>query len=264
MSEHPISASQMTPSSVSIDSMMSGLNPVKEQFEFAQLRLMVGEPIKLETRNPRGRYGVRFLGAYPQQGLLLSAPVLNESVKSLKVGTKLRLRFVAQQRACAFSSRVLKLEHTPAPMLWIEYPDQVEAVRIQQRPRVEAQLIVSVDEVDAGNFGGGWPRQALCADLSLEGARIEAGDQLGEIDDGLFITLRVQVGGVDQVMLLEARIRALEEIEDGFDSSGKADLGAGMRMVHGVEFSGMDEETRLILSGFIYQQQLLQLLGPEL
>ena len=101
---------------------------------------------------------------------------------------------------------------------------------------------MSVDEADPGNFGSGWPRQALCGDISLHGARVEASDQLGEIGDGLYITARVGVGEIDQVMLLEGVIRNLEEIEDSFND--------GFRMLHGIEFVAPDEGNSTDLDRF--------------
>jgi hypothetical protein len=138
-------------------------------------------------------------------------------------------------------------------MLLLEYPREVEAVLVRKAPRVNSRLIVSVDEADPGHFGSGWPRQALCCDISLHGARIEAGDQLGEVGDGLYITARVKVGEVDQVMMIEGTVRNLEEVEDSFSD--------GFRMIHGLEFSSMDEETQLILAGFVYQQMLREQVG---
>ncbi|WP_421864895.1 flagellar brake protein [Motiliproteus sp.] len=230
------------------------LSAVKEQLRFDELQLRVGDRIRIDSPNPRGRFTVRYLGAYPDQFLLVSMPVQHDVVKPLRSGTRVQLRFVALDRACVVNARVLKAVDEPQPMLWLSYPEQVEAARVRELPRVATDLIVSVDEAEPGHFGGGWPRQALCSDLSLRGACIEAGDQLGEIGDGLLLTLRLQVDGIDQVLLLESRIRSLEEVEDS--------LAGGYRMLHGVEFAAVDEDNRLVLAGFVYQQLLLEQFGP--
>ncbi|MEH6652299.1 MAG: flagellar brake protein [Motiliproteus sp.] len=225
----------------------------KEQLLFDDLKLAVGERVKLESVSQRGRYTVRYLGAYPGRCLMVSAPVHNGVMVSLKEGSAVRLRLIALNRACAFSCRVLKVISSPVSMLLLEHPGEIETVRVRKSPRVTSQLIISVDEAESGQFGSGWPRQALCGDISLQGARIEAGDQLGEVGDRLYVTSRVQVGTVEQVMMIEAVIRNLEEIEDSFSG--------GFRMVHGVEFTGLDEEGLLILTGFVYQQMLQEQVG---
>lgn len=229
------------------------LQGVKEQVRFDDLKLAVGERIRLETASPRGRFSVRYLGAYSERCLMVTLPILNGVEKPIKEGAPITLRLIALNRACAFKTRMLKAQSVPVPLLFLDYPDAVEAVLVRKAPRVNTQLIVSVDEADAGHFGSGWPRQALCSDISLHGARIEASDQLGEVGDRLYVTARVRVGEVDQVLLVEGVIRNLEEVEDSFSE--------GFRMVHGLELVGMDEETQLILTGFVYQQMLREQVG---
>ncbi|MEH6471284.1 MAG: flagellar brake protein [Halopseudomonas sp.] len=229
------------------------LQGVKEQLQFDDLKLIVGERVRLETVSPRGRFSVRYLGAHVGRCLMVTMPLVNGVVKPVKEGTSMTLRLIALNRACAFKTRMIKAQTSPVPMLFLDYPDSVEAVLVRKAARVNSQLIVSVDEVESGHFGSGWPRQALCCDISLHGARIEASDQLGELGDGLFITARVSVGEVDQVLMLEGKIRNLEEVEDSFND--------GFRMVHGLEFVGLDEETQLILTGFVYQQMLREQVG---
>ena len=225
----------------------------KQQLPFDELKLAVGDRVRLETSTPRGRFSVRYLGAYPERCLMVTMPVVNGIDKPIKEGMQVTLRLIALNRACAFKVRMVKAQATPVPMLFLSYPDKVEAVLVRKAPRANTQVIVSVDESETGNFGSGWPRQALCCDISLHGARVEASDQLGEIGDGLFVTARVRVGEVDQVLMVEGIIRNLEEIEDSFSQ--------GFRMVHGLEFVGLDEETQLILAGFVYQQMLREQVG---
>ncbi|MFT6916137.1 MAG: hypothetical protein ACJAWL_002454 [Motiliproteus sp.] len=239
---------QAAPASASIPG--SGL---KEQLRFDDLRLAVGERIRLETTLPRGRFSVCYLGAYSERCLMVTMPVVKGADKQIKEGAAITLRLIALNRACAFKTRLIRAQTLPVPMLFLDYPDTVDSVVVRKAPRVSTQVIVSVDEADAGHFGSGWPRQALCCDLSLLGARIEASDQLGEIGDRLYVTARVRVGKIDQVLLVEGVIRNMEEIEDSFSE--------GFRMVHGLEFSAMDEETQLILTGFVYQQLLREQVG---
>jgi c-di-GMP-binding flagellar brake protein YcgR len=225
---------------------------LKQKMAFDDLRLAVGERIRLETVKPRGRYSIRYLGAHSKRCLMVSMPVVNGTPKSIKEGAKIRLRLIALNKACAFTTRVLSAQLLPVPLLFLEYPGDIEAVVVRQALRINCQLIVSVDETIAGNFGSRWPRQALCCDISLHGCRIEAGDQLGEIGDSLYVTARVRIGEIDQVLLIEGVIRNMEEVEDSFN---------GFRMIHGLEFTGLDEDTQLILTGFVYQQMLREQVG---
>lgn len=232
---------------------MQLLETGKERLRFEELKLPVGERVQLETRSGPGRYNVRFVGCFADRGLLLSLPTVRGAPRLPAEGTPVTLRFMALNRACAFASRVQKAQLAPLPLLYLDYPGEGEAVKVRKATRVRSRLIVSLDEVEEGALGGGWPRQAICADISLHGARIEASDLLGEVDEELFMTARVKVGAIDQVLLVRCLIRNLEELDDPY--SGE------YRIVHGVEFFDLDEETQLILTGFVYQQMLREQVG---
>ncbi|MCW8886617.1 MAG: flagellar brake protein [Motiliproteus sp.] len=223
----------------------------KEQLQFEELRFPVGERLRLEVRSPKARYSVFYVGHVQNQTLILSMPVKNGKVQPIPDGSPVTIRFIASNRACAFTARVQRHQLKPFPMLCISYPSSVEAVMIRKTPRVQSRLIVSLDEVEEGILGGGWPRQAVCSDISLHGARIESGDLLAEVDEQFLMTARMKVGEVDQLLLSRCVVRNLEDFEDPF--SGE------YRVIHGVEFMDMDEETRLTLSGFVYQQMLKEL-----
>ncbi|OMH25919.1 flagellar brake protein [Motiliproteus sp. MSK22-1] len=220
----------------------------KEQLRFDELRFPVGERVKLEVRSPKARYTVFYVGHFRERSLLLSVPQKNGSAQLLPEGTLVTVRMIASNRACAFSSRVQKSQMTPFPMLYIDYPGLVEAVMVRKAPRVSSRLIVSLDEVEEGAIGGGWPRQAMCSDISLHGARIEASDMLGEVGEEIFMTARMKVGEVDQLLLTKCTLRNLEDLEDPYTGD--------YRVIHGVEFVDLDEETQLTLTGFVFQQML--------
>ena len=220
----------------------------KEQLQFDELRFPVGETVRLELRSPKARYSVFYIGHLRGRSLLLSMPHKKGKTLSLPDGASVTVRLIASNRACAFSSRIQRSQMTPFPMLCLDYPTSVEAVLVRKAPRVGARLIVSLDEIEEGSLGGGWPRQAMCSDISLHGARLEAGDMLGEIGEQVYITARMKVGEVDQLLLTRCVIRNLEDLEDPYTGS--------YRIIHGVEFVDMDEESQLTLSGFVFQQML--------
>ncbi len=224
------------------------LQQTKEQLQFDELRFPVGERMKLEVRSPGARYSVVYAGHFQGRSLLLSVPQRNGKPQLIPEGAPVTVRLIAANRACAFSTRVQKSQLSPFPMLCLEYPAAVEAVLVRKAARVQSRLVVSLDEADESGPGGVWPRQAVCTDISLHGARIEAGDMLAEVGDQLLMTARMKVGEIDQLMLTRCSIRNLEDLEDP--------LSGEYRVVHGVEFVDMDEETRLILSGFVFQQML--------
>lgn len=78
---------------------------------------------------------------------------------------------------------------------------------------------------------------------------------MARVGQQLFVTARVSVAAMDHVLLLPARVQNVLESE-----SGRFGV-----ISHGVEFLELEEETRLLLAGFVYQQHLIEsgLLSPE-
>ena len=122
----------MNPQSMTLERLQSPTSTSargsKEQLGFEELRLAVGERVRLEVVAPRGRYSVRYLGAHPERCLMVTMPLVNGNLKTLKEGSQITLRLIALNRACAFTARVLKAQSAPVPMLFLEYPREVEAV----------------------------------------------------------------------------------------------------------------------------------------
>ncbi|HEY5718500.1 MAG TPA: flagellar brake protein [Motiliproteus sp.] len=221
-------------------------NPAAAPLTFAALRLPVGETVRLECRAPQRRWALNYVGCVVERSLLLSLPMRGQQPVLLPEDTPVTLRFIAGNYACACTGRVQKSQLSPQPLLYLDYPQQLEAVQIRAATRVQTQLLVSVDGPDDTSLGVAWPRQVLCRDISLHGALLDAGDLLAEVGGTLFITARLPIADLDQVVLLEAKVKNLEERETD----------SGYRVQHGVAFSTLDEETRLVLTGFVYQQML--------
>jgi len=131
-------------------------------------------------------------------------------------------------------------------LLYVEYPQQLEAVKIRAATRLQTRLLVSVDGGEETSLGVAWPRQALCRDISLGGAQLEAGDLLANVGATLYITARLPIADMDQVVLLQATVKHIDA----------SDTATAYRVRHGVVFQAMDEETRLVLTAFVYQQML--------
>lgn len=223
----------------------------KSTMSFDALRLPVGEVVKLETNTPSMRFKAIYTGSQANQVLILSLSSKAQYVKKLAAGTQVTLRFVAANMACALTTRVIKTPAVGLPLLFLEYPKIVNVVRIRQAIRVKSKILVSLDKADSSNMSSGWPRQALCADISLQGARLEASDLLGEVGSTLMMTARMPVGNVDQLIMIHGLIRNVEDFEDP--------ISGDFRVVHGVEFVDITEEASLVLSGFVYQQMLKEL-----
>lgn len=226
--------------------MAEALEQLKSSRTLAELNPRIGEKVQVETRTPRARYALQLLGYKEDGSLMVSAPrksaVINE-------GAQVTVRLMSGNYICAFSARLLKINSKPFEYWHLEYPSKTEVRRIRSHTRVPVNLVVSVDEYEAGKgLCLDWPLNAYCTDISLKGAKLDAPQALGKEGGKLFITSRFEVAGIDQVVLTPAVIRSVQPAEGS----------RGRVMTHGVEFLELDEDTHLMLTGFVYQQFLVE------
>ncbi|MDY6891984.1 MAG: flagellar brake protein [Pseudomonadota bacterium] len=212
----------------------------------AELNPMIGEKVRLEVGTPRQRFTVQLIGLKKNQSLLVTRPKLT-SPGLLHAGTRFTARLMSGNYLCSFETRLLQVQSQPFPYWHLAYPKQVELRRVRQHTRVAVNLAVRIEADECALPGSGAAITACCRDLSLSGARIDAARALGQPGDALFVTARVSVAGMDQMLLLPARICSQQQSAAGLLAA----------FSHGVEFIDLEEETRLVLAGFIYQQQLL-------
>ncbi|MBY4678108.1 flagellar brake protein [Marinobacterium arenosum] len=213
----------------------------------ASLKPPIGSPVQLESAD-LGRLGTRLLGYQEQGSLILATPKQAGRRVVLKSGALLNVRLITAVSLCTFSARLLAQARDPYPHWHLEYPPALEVSRIRQHARVPVNLAVSVDDYDEAGLGmASWPRTVFCRDISLRGASLLSSQPLGEVGERLYVTLRLTVAGEDQVLLTPALIRNVQP-----------DGGAAGSLICGVEFFDLDEDARLVLAGFVYQQSLLE------
>lgn len=211
-----------------------------------QLLPSIGEKVSIQFKVPRKRFTLTLLGFKENGSVIVSAP--RGSVNTLNLeGARLTATLMAGNRRCAFVSRLLKAHPSPYPHWHLAYPETVEYQRVRTHPRIPVNLAVSLDhqdEVQGAKLG--MPRILHTQNISVHGIAVDAPCSLGQVNDKYFLTLRFQVGGMDQVILLPSILRSIENIEPGV-------------VLHGMEFELLEEETRLLLTAFVYQQYLFEL-----
>jgi c-di-GMP-binding flagellar brake protein YcgR len=209
----------------------------------AQLRPRPGEPVRLETRLPKGRYSVRLVGIHDQSAVIVTAPKSRKPL--LTEGVSLNVKLLCGNTLISFSTRLLKARSEPFPHWILAYPTALDTVPFRQHTRVPVHLNLLLDKGDADPHAA---QTALCVDISLSGASVESPMALAAVGDSVFLTARVSVAGIDHVILAPARVRSVMQTESGSLKVYR----------HGMLFDEMEEETRLVLAGYVYQQWLYE------
>lgn len=216
------------------------------QHSLADLRLQIGEAVRVEIKAPRGRYTAKLLGYAANGGLIISSPGRNsQSVSPLvNEGNLASIRLMAGNRICSFTSKILKIADQPFGYWIIENPARTDIRRVRKYSRVPVRVMVSVDDYDDMGERQDLPMTGLCIDISRGGACLQLPRALGEVGDKFFLTTRMQIDDMDQVLLTPIRLRNLHT--------------SGSEVNHGVEFIELDEDSRLIVTAFVYQQFLVE------
>ncbi|BBB26476.1 flagellar brake protein [Amphritea japonica] len=215
----------------------------------SELRLQIGEPVRVEIRSPRARFTAKLLGYSENNGLMISAPSIKSGASSLiNEGNIASLRLVSGNRICNFSCKILKQYDQPFGYWVLAYPEQIEQKRIREHSRITVRLSCSIDDYDEMAEREGLPAGALCIDISPGGVCLQLPRSLGTAGDRFYLTTRLAIANIDQVLLVPIELRNVHSTS----------VESGSVYNHGFKFFDLDEDTRLILAAFVYQQFLIE------
>lgn len=213
------------------------------------LRLQIGDSVRVEIRSPRAKFTARLIGYMENGGIMISAPSANSGVSLLiNEGNQASVRLLSGNRIGHFNSKILKRYDQPFAYWLLAYPQSVETKRIRGHSRVPVSLSCSIDDYDEMSERQGLPATALCVDISLSGLCLQLPYVLGEVGEHFYLTTRLTMSDIDQVLLVGVELRNVHH--------HTAELGG--LVSHGFKFLELDEDSRLIIAAFVYQQFLVE------
>ena len=198
--------------------------------------------------SPRRKVALELLGYIEGKSLLVSAgrKRAGYSAKSLE-GVMLKVHIMMEGRICTFMSRLIKVMAEPYGYWHLSYPKSFEVSNIRKNIRVALQLPVSIefqDQQRAQSFE--IPNMVYCTDVSLQGLGVEAPQVLGELGDEYFVTMRLKIAGVDQLLLTSLILRSVKASATGV-------------VIHGLEFQDNEDETKVLIAAYVYREMLVKL-----
>ncbi|EPJ45523.1 MAG: hypothetical protein OFPI_36420 [Osedax symbiont Rs2] len=198
--------------------------------------------------SPRRKIALELLGYIEGKSLLVSVgrKSAGYSAKSLE-GVMLKVHIMMEGRICTFMSRLIKVIAEPFGCWHLAYPKSFEVSNIRKNIRVSLQLPVSIEFQDQQR-GQDFeiPNMVYCTDISLQGLGIEAPQVLGELGDEYFVTMRLTIAGVDQLLLTSLKLRSVKTT-------------ASSVVVHGLEFQDNEDETKVLIAAYVYKEMLVKL-----
>lgn len=223
-----------------------GFNVRDVQIPFERLGLQVGDPLSLESSDHSVRYSVKLIGYLPNGSVLVTQPVVEGKQLLLKPGRPFTVRSAVKNKVFAFNTQVKHNPMQPYPYVHLEYPKSMLALEVRNAERVKVDIIAEVtSDFDTGS--GEWPKTVTITDLSRTGAGVRCDSLLGREGDELKLKCTLTVADITKVFGLASIIRSR-------NYNSAADF-EGPRYSYGLQFVNLSEAARIVLSGFIYEQQ---------
>jgi hypothetical protein len=214
---------------------------------FSDLGLKMGDVMQLQiSADSDARYPVKLLGYLPECSVMISAPYEHKNKPIfLKEDQIVTLRFVVNHVASGFNARVLAMRTSPKPYVHLEMPQSVEAVEVRNAVRVSTEIMATlINETHKSH-----PFKVTLTNMSVLGGRFECGKKIALIGDKISITMTLNLDDVEKIVTLEGVIR----------NKGRRETENDPVNWYGFHFNFRDDEDRLLLKAFVYQEILRSL-----
>jgi len=215
-----------------------------KSLRFEELKLQPGQRLQLDIADYSTTRDIsNLIGYCAGQSIIVTTPQYNGAAIKVMPDTKVTVRFFSQtlNGAGAFRSQILHASATPYPHMHLAVPEKVFLGEVRRAVRARVNLPTSVH----CTVNGGEQKLTSCiTDISVLGARVERLPDGVTLEEGQEVLLvsRIAVSGVDCTVKVRSIIR----------NAGHGRNGAMM----GVEFTEVDNTTRVLLHGYTLSQML--------
>jgi c-di-GMP-binding flagellar brake protein YcgR len=216
-----------------------------------EFKVKLGDPVQLQLipDDGRDRLNAKIIGHAPNKSLIITAPGSSGGkLALLRENQRFVVRMLQGNRVYGFESEILKFYTQPFPHIHLSHPRDVECIVVRGAQRVQASnLVVSVqsDKITTAVA-------ATLLNLSVSGALMQCTQVLGKLDDKLTISLELDISGIRKYLRIGAIIRNLSTPED-------REAHEAPHYRYGMQFLDLDEDQRLILTAYVYEQIIKQL-----
>ena len=218
--------------------------PTSQVEELLDLKIGIGDTVQLQDiSSDKQRYFVRMIGFLNKRSVLVSHPRQGEKLSYIKEGAGFLVRGFAGTKTYEFNTNVISVCLTPYPYLHLAYPAQVKSINMRGAVRIKLKQVCSIESQETGI-----KTSAIIEDMSISGARIQAGKPFGKVGDAVSMSLRLQVSEENQVFMISAMIRNVHQ---------ELDVQTGVEIfMHGMEFIQTQSVDLTVLQNYIYKSML--------
>lgn len=211
------------------------------------LKFKLGDVIQLQfvPDEGRGRLNTRIIGHSPGRSLIITAPTINGKMPLLRENQRFVIRMLQDSKVYGFESSLLKFYSAPYPHVHLSHPEEVESIVVRGSRRVSTEQVVSVKDTKNKDIKSGM------LNTSSTGALLQSKTQLGELGDEVKISAEFNICGIQKYLRLSAIIRNIISPEENDNQNSD--------YRHGVEFIDMNDDQKLVVHAYVYEQIVAQL-----
>lgn len=210
------------------------------------LKHNIGNTLQLQFSpgNKDDRYYVKLIGYLENKSILVTTPRSDGVPLRITADQKFIVRMISGNSAQGFSANAIHATTHPYPHLHLTYPQDLESITVRKAERVNCKLIVTVqnEETDR-SLGEG--KSSSMQDISTAGAQLLSKESLAEVGDTITINSKISVADIEQYLKISGKVRRAVAPKDEH----------GM-FEYGVEFILMEDNDKLLLHGFVYEQMV--------
>ena len=211
-----------------------------------ELKHSIGETLQLQFSpgSADERYYVKLIGFLENKSIIVTTPRLEGTALKILAEQRFIVRMISGNSAQGFTATAICSTSRPYPHLHLTYPDNLESITVRKAERVNCKLIVTVhNEEPERSLGDG--KSASMQDISTAGSQIFTLEPIGEKGDTITINSKVNVVGLEQYLTISGIIRRVVEPTE-----------EGGRFEYGIEFVLLEDNDKLLLHGFVYEQMM--------
>ena len=220
------------------------------------LHVKIGDVMQMQMPDDlqRGRFNVNVIGLHDGRSLIISPPHNNGNLLLLREGQDFIVRSLSGTHVVGFTAEVIKSYMNPYPYVHLRVRGQLEQLNVRNANRVAVKVIASIkpiidEEKLAASFvnAGSESMTVEVVDISTSGCLVKSGVELDEKLDRLSISFRINVAEHTRTFKLSADICSHREVFDESDDK---------HYLYGVKFDELDDDKRLTLYCFVYEQMI--------
>lgn len=204
-----------------------------ERLPGAHLNLKIGGPLVLHFPSLGLKFGGKVVGFEPYAYIIVQARIPRDALARIAANPNLVAQHTASGRVYGFRTEVLNRVSSPAPLLFLGFPDSVDRIALRHNVRVGVNILGAVQ----GKYG---EHAAMVQDLTPSGCKLSAKIDLksplreARMDDRLVLHCQL---GVGENLLAPILVRRVAE------ERGLLQVGA--------QFVDMPQETTAMVAAYI-------------